>query len=115
MWPSLFGCCVKFVNSLPFEVSPTVKTGMPFAISWFVMLVMPSELAGSIERQSIWFVLASAWICWIWSCRSPVGADGAIDLKFIGRIRPAVPWVASYPALYCSEKPLMPELAYEKT
>jgi hypothetical protein len=67
---------------------------MPLAISWFVMLVMPSEFAGSIERQSIWFVFASAWICWICSWRSPVGADGAIDLKLMGRMRPAVPWVA---------------------
>ena len=36
-----------------FVVRPTVKTGMPCEISWFVIWVRPSLFVGSIERQSI--------------------------------------------------------------
>ena len=69
--PSWNGTCVKFVNSSPNVVRPTVKTGMPFFSACCTsgsMLLLP---CGSIDRQSTWFTFSLAWIwliCVFTSC-----------------------------------------------
>ncbi len=52
MRPSRSGTWVKFVNSLPFVVTPTVNTGMPCEISWFVICVRPS-LFVRLDREAV--------------------------------------------------------------
>ena len=51
--PSFRGVWVKLVNSWPREVTPTVKTGMPRAISLLTIAVVESEVTGSMEMQSM--------------------------------------------------------------
>ena len=61
--PSSCGTWVKLVNSWPREVTPTVKTGMPWSISLLTIAVVELEVTGSIEMQSISPAASLASIC----------------------------------------------------
>jgi hypothetical protein len=101
------GTCVKFVNSFPFEVTPTVKTGIPCDIIWLAIAVKPSDVAGSIEMQSIAPAASFAWICD--SCWLRSVCTGAIEEQFILRIFCPAAQPALYPCWYCWEKSGIPE------
>ena len=51
---------MKLVSSLPFEVTPTVNTGMPAATAALVTAVNALESGGSNDRQSTDSVSMSA-------------------------------------------------------
>ena len=51
--PSFFETWVKFESSLPADSTPTVNTGIPLAITFFVIAVKLKLSRGWIDKQSI--------------------------------------------------------------
>ncbi len=61
--PSLGGICVNCESWFPCDNTPTVKTGMPWAISLLVMVAVESDVVGWIDMQSIWPAASFTSIC----------------------------------------------------